>query len=209
MFPSTKLYEILVNKTHRYAGLAQVSRRFHAGFTPVSRRFHAGLAPKYHYCAGFAPVSCRFRASFAPYMPVWRQFGDALAPKWHSVLGPVSYQFRAGFTPVSRRFHTGCYTRKRTLTNGDISWRCSKRRCKRVLRTAADLEFKSTFPEKEHTCPALTDDEVFKMVGDDILVNSRYCSTMLQLARDFNHPDSRNLYKRRWRKSRASSGGSF
>ena len=144
--------------------------------------------------------------------PVWRRFHAiyaGLAPKWHSVLGPVSYQFRAGFTPVSRRFHAGCYTRKKTLTNGDISWRCSKRRCKRVLRTAADLEVKSTFPEKEHTCPALTADEVFKMVGDDILVNSRYRSTTLQLARDYNHPDSRSLYKRRWRKSRASSGGSF
>ena len=98
-----------------------------------------------------------------------------------------------------------CYTVKRTLKSGDISWRCCKRSCKGVLRTTTEYQANPAFPQR----PQLSEVETAYMIGESKLADDCSSVSTRQLAANWNHPYSTKLYKRRWRKSRASSGAGF
>ena len=98
-----------------------------------------------------------------------------------------------------------CYTKKRTLKTS-IDWRCTSRGCKGSIKTAVDdhLTFKSTL----HSCQVLSHQEIQLQLSESTIVEDSSTSTTKDLAAASQHPYSRKLYQRRWRKKKTLSGGS-
>ena len=97
------------------------------------------------------------------------------------------------------------YSKKRDLKNSR-DWICTKKACHGSLKT--HLDSFEAIRSRPHTCKPLSQEECNLLTSEiDIVFDSSHTSTK-ELAALLHHPYSKNLSRRRWRKSRTSSTSS-
>lgn len=97
------------------------------------------------------------------------------------------------------------YSKKRDLkTSRD--WICTNTGCHGSLKT--HLDNYEVISCRAHTCPPLSSEECNLLTSEMDIINDSSTSTTKELTTLLQHPYSRNLSRRRWRKSRTSRSNS-
>ena len=97
------------------------------------------------------------------------------------------------------------YTKKRSLKTS-TDWRCTSRDCKGTLKTQinTDVVLKSSV----HSCVGISEEEQQLQISEEKILEDNTSVTTRELASQLQHPYTRKLYQRRWRKTKSRSTSS-